>query len=126
MNAPAPKRRWFRFSLRMLFTIVTVFACWLGYELNWLRQRHRVLDDHLVVHNDRFYEEDLAPGWLWLFGEQAYDELRYLPDWPSDEMLAPFLVLMREKPGRRVSKQELARLQALFPEARFLGVGGGY
>jgi hypothetical protein len=26
----APKRRWFRFSLRMLFGITTFIGCWLG------------------------------------------------------------------------------------------------
>ena len=24
-----------------MFVVVTVFACWLGYELNWIRQRHQ-------------------------------------------------------------------------------------
>ena len=37
---PAPKRRWFAYSLRTLFVVMTVFACWLGYQLNWIRQRH--------------------------------------------------------------------------------------
>jgi hypothetical protein len=36
---PLPKRRWFAFSLRTLFVVVTLVACWLGYELNWIRQR---------------------------------------------------------------------------------------
>jgi hypothetical protein len=27
----APKRRWFAFSLRTLFVLVTVFGIWLGY-----------------------------------------------------------------------------------------------
>ena len=37
-----PKRRWFRFSLRMLFVLVTVISVplgWLGYQLNLIRQR---------------------------------------------------------------------------------------
>jgi hypothetical protein len=40
---PAPKRRWFQWSLRTLFVVVTVFACWLGYELNSIRQRKQLL-----------------------------------------------------------------------------------
>ena len=34
-----PKRRWFRFafSLRTLFIVVTLFGCWLGYQINSLR-----------------------------------------------------------------------------------------
>jgi hypothetical protein len=35
----APNRRWFQWSLRTLFVVVTVFGCWLGYEFNWIRQR---------------------------------------------------------------------------------------
>ena len=35
-----PYRRWFRFSLRTMFVLVAVFGCWLGYEMNWIRQRH--------------------------------------------------------------------------------------
>jgi hypothetical protein len=39
----APRRRWFAFSLRALFVVVTVFGCWLGYQLNWIRERHEAL-----------------------------------------------------------------------------------
>lgn len=42
MNLP-PRRRWFRFSLRALFLVVTAFGCWLGYQLNWIRQREEFL-----------------------------------------------------------------------------------
>ena len=40
MTAP---RRWFRFSLRTLFVVVTiacVFAGWIAYQLDWIRERH--------------------------------------------------------------------------------------
>ena len=40
---PAPKPRRFRFSLRTLFVVVTLVGCWLGYQLNWIRQRHDML-----------------------------------------------------------------------------------
>jgi hypothetical protein len=35
----APKRRWFRYSLRMLFVVVTVIACWLGWNLHVVEER---------------------------------------------------------------------------------------
>jgi hypothetical protein len=37
----APRRRWFRFafSLRTLFVVVTVLACWLGWERQIVRNR---------------------------------------------------------------------------------------
>jgi hypothetical protein len=36
-------RHWFTFSLRTMFVGVTVFVCWFGYQLNWIRQRHELL-----------------------------------------------------------------------------------
>ena len=39
MGDPVAKRRWFRFNLRTLFLVLTVFACWLGYHVHWIRQR---------------------------------------------------------------------------------------
>jgi hypothetical protein len=43
---PDSKHRWFRpsFSLRTLFLVVTAFAVWIGYELNWIRQRHELIN----------------------------------------------------------------------------------
>lgn len=37
-------RRWFRFSLRTLFLVTAVFAVWLGYYCNWIRERHQTLE----------------------------------------------------------------------------------
>lgn len=38
-----PSRRRLRFSLRTLFVVVTIGGVWLGYSLNWIRERHREL-----------------------------------------------------------------------------------
>ena len=40
----APNRRWLRFSLRTLFVVVTVIACWLGWNLHQVRERDRLLE----------------------------------------------------------------------------------
>lgn len=68
----APKRRWFRFGLRTMFVVVTVFACWLGYQLNWIRQRHAFLarKDIIVQHSSAYYPYD-APTSLRVFGESG-------------------------------------------------------
>jgi hypothetical protein len=37
------KRHWLRFSLRTLFVLVTVIACWLGWQVHVVQHRHAVL-----------------------------------------------------------------------------------
>ena len=89
---PAPNRPWFRFSLRKMFVVVTLFACWLGYELNWIQQRHLFLARQQTLQEDawpaemkdqrdknvRWWKTQLelnenrtSPGLLWIFGEEA-------------------------------------------------------
>src|SRR5690242_447185 len=102
----APKRRWFRFSLRTLFVLLTLVACWLGYELNWIRLRHAALTSGIVEEaNDPFAglpQTTAAPGMLWLFGENGYVGLSM-----------PLL-------GEETTPEEdelLTALEELFPEA---------
>ena len=69
---PTPKRRWPRFTLRTLFVVVTVFGCWMGYQLNWIRQRHVVLENNeVVISSVGFYWEGLPPWPLGWFGESG-------------------------------------------------------
>ena len=75
-DTPAkPRRRWFRlaFSLRTLLVVVTLIGCWLGYQLNWIRQRHALLKSNTVrLRHDYFlFDAPPAPGLLWIFGEQG-------------------------------------------------------
>ena len=34
-----PRRRWFRFSLRTFFILITIFGVWLGVQAKWVRDR---------------------------------------------------------------------------------------
>ncbi len=123
MNA-THDRRWLRFSLRTLFVVVTVLASWLGYELNWVRQRHQLLNRPDVLHWDQTTVVGVnllvqlpketpprAPGLLWLFGETGIVELAWLIDESQfDESRS------------MDSYQEVQLARALFPEATLIEV----
>lgn len=69
VDKPTP-RRWFRFSLRTLFLIVTILCVWIGYQLNWIRQRHAYFQRPFRTFSDReVLTKSEAPFPLGLFGE---------------------------------------------------------
>jgi len=102
-DTSASKRRWFRYSLRTLFVMMTVFACWLGYELNWIRQRHAVLQDwNASAFTPLFPHTRVSPpGMLGLFGEIGYGCL-----WKESQT-----PLTNQEEGK------LASVRRMFPEA---------
>jgi hypothetical protein len=79
MTETKPKRRWFRFSLRTLFVLVTVIgvaAGWLANQLNWIRQRHQTRD-WARQHGVEYYFEDTPQSWiLRLFREEGIDRMK--------------------------------------------------
>ncbi len=118
-------RRWFRFSLRTLFVVMTAGCCWLGYQLNWIRERQQLLDQKALVEG--FYLDELrAPGPLWLFGERGYDDLLYVPDWANEGNVTAVSLLAVETPAVPLSAEELARAKALFPESHFRSLFEAY
>jgi hypothetical protein len=77
MTGTKPKRRWFRFSLRTLFVLVSI-ACitagWAAYQLNWIRQRHQFLKRPVGTYGfDGMIVDAECPWSLKLFGEKACD-----------------------------------------------------
>jgi hypothetical protein len=63
-----PPRRWFRYSLRTMFVLVTLLCCWLGYELNQVRN-HKLIAAKIT-----------AAGGEFLFTGQQTWRSRYLGD----------------------------------------------
>ena len=39
-----PRHRWLRFSLRTLLVLVTLFGIWLGMQVKWVKDRHRLIE----------------------------------------------------------------------------------
>ena len=79
-----PKLRWFRFSLRTLFVLITVLCIWLGTQVNFISQRHAFLrmlevdagyQSHLLAAEySNFYPmpKRRVPLVARILGEQAY------------------------------------------------------
>jgi hypothetical protein len=101
-----PNRRWFQWSLRTLFVVVTALCVWLGYHLNWIRERHALLDEPNVTAS--FLPMQHAPSFsLRLLGERGANSvfLEY-PDWVFPKS--------SESDEAQKQKQRSARF---FPEA---------
>lgn len=60
-----------RFSLRLLFVAVALIAAWMGWSVDWIRQRHDFLRRVPASPYTRQGESVRAPGLLWLFGEEG-------------------------------------------------------
>jgi hypothetical protein len=94
MNNPTPRtRRGLRFSLRTMFVLATVACVWLGYHLNWMRERHAFLASlpkdwqppPWHTHNTP------APLGLWLLGETGITSMWIAKDEDEKIHLAPKL-----------------------------------
>jgi hypothetical protein len=100
MSNPAPKLRWFQFSLRTFLVSVALFggfAAWLVYHVNWIRERDKakVGFGYLSDHGTRIPCH--APWPLNWLGEEGHNFIM-IPDFHSEE--------------------EIDRIKALFPEAK--------
>jgi hypothetical protein len=100
-------RRWFQFSLRMAFVDLTILCCFLGYQLNWIRQRRTAIKDCKSFRED--VAPHAAPGLLWLFGEPGYEEIQpryYTANWYP--LFGPA--------AAEEHRLERKRIRAIFPE----------
>lgn len=73
-----PSRRpWYQFSLRTLFVVVALVSiplAWVGYSLNWIRQRRELVREGWVIEMPYPVfngERPDAPCGLWIFGEKG-------------------------------------------------------
>ncbi len=101
-------RRWFRFSLRTMLVVVTLVGCWLGYQLNWIRERQRLIagaSSGTGVEIMRFHA--FSRGFT---GLSAWR--RWLGDQPQAQVVTAF----------PPSDPRWARLRTLFPESALMCV----
>lgn len=100
------RRRWFSFSLRSMLAAVVVLSvagAWVGYQLNWIRQRHDVLEN----------DQD-SPLWVSVAVLDGAPCTR--TPWPlglfGEEPAGMPTIWLRDS----VTDEELTRAQYLFPE----------
>jgi hypothetical protein len=77
-----PKRRWYQFSLRTMFVLVFIVSipmAWVGYSMNWIRERREWTNRHPFLVGGMFPPRTEGPYGLWLFGEQAVDSVGCKP-----------------------------------------------
>ena len=68
------------FSLLTLFVALTAFACWLGYEMSWIRQRQEFMRVQAAQWPTSLGDATgggitRPPGMLGFFGEQGYESV---------------------------------------------------
>lgn len=106
----AGNRRWYQFQLGTLMIVVTILATFLGYHVNWIRQRHKFLVEVDRSADGRYFplarsRPTQAPGLLWLFGERPCDCVTVSINDTANEGL------------NGDSQHLLKRAKRLFPEA---------
>jgi len=91
-DPPGPKRRWYQYSLRTLFVLMTLFAVWLGLRIHRAQQQKEAVEALLKADGSIVYDSDwdhplggsspqgrsLPPGSNWLrrqLGNDFFDEV---------------------------------------------------
>jgi len=112
-------RRWLRFSVRTLLVAVTIFCVWLGWQVNWVRER-RIARQRIsfanqwIMRNGTTYHDGRALGFIsfyvgmqrkapWslrIFGEQG--ETHWILDMPNEG-------------------SDIESIRTLFPEVTIVG-----
>ena len=110
-SAP-PRRRWFRFSLRTFFVLLTIFCVWLGVQVKWIRDRHEALQLHDSISVD-FYGGIIVEGG----GSRMISH--------SPKAKAPWGIRIFGEAGVGTilvdpPETDYSRLTALFPEAKVI------
>ena len=101
------RRRWFRFSLRTFFVLLTVFGVWLGVQVKWIRDRHQALGEK---HYGRVFAgiPRQAPWSIRILGESGYALVRAHTD-PA----------CTDEDNKRIE----CELKRLYPEAEDVSAG---
>ena len=113
MSTVRPRRRWLAFRLRTLFVVVTLLACWLGWELRIVRERQAML--RWVEEHRGSVDEFDQPGTG--MGLRLQTNRRKFPAMRRLFGDAPIAFLLFYEPEGRAEQKDVDRISAMFPEA---------
>ena len=99
-----PRRRWFRFSLRTLFVLMSLLCIWLGWNVYQVRQRETVLQ--YLRQQQVFMEANNYPEHPWR------RSLPFIWSWLGAKPVGRILL-----PHWQYSDDDCRTIQRLFPEA---------
>ena len=110
-----PRRRWFRFNLRTMFMLVTLFSVWLGRE-TWVVRERLAMRKWLDEIGGHAYPTIKVPKYnslkpLYL---ETINTLPFWRRWLGDESLGVVSL-----PARSEHVEQISRL---FPEAKIVNL----
>ena len=109
-------RRWFRYSLRTFFVLLTLLGgllAWAGVQVSWIKERHRYI--HPFPRDEYWNYNGKQPLISWLLGEEPVDGIRVLPVANPREPVHQQRRLSRHEFERKIRAVERA-----FPEAKVI------
>jgi hypothetical protein len=113
-----PKSSIFRFSLRSLLVVVTLVACWLGWESSVVRHRKAVRQEAEMNPAFRLTTSD---EWLRIWSPTGKPppvaRVRLVRQWLGDQAIQ---TIAYNKQYGNFTDEELTRLRRTFPEAEVM------
>jgi hypothetical protein len=100
--------RRFQFGMRSMFVVVTAFALWLGWELQFIRQRRAARQDFL--HRGGMCDVNAGLFRYWTMPEKT---IPFWRRWMGDKVTNNFVVSQ----DSHLTKEEIKNIERLFPEA---------
>jgi hypothetical protein len=107
-----------------MFVAIGVVACWLGYELNWIRQRREFMAlPNTLELNPVQALPGRAPAGLWIFGERGYwgIQINFVDPKRGEKILRENRLTNSKGHGPHwlndAERAQIDRAKSLFPEA---------
>jgi hypothetical protein len=113
------KRRWFRFSLRTMFVLVTVGCVWMAYHLNWIRQRREMMEWLELL--DR--KHGLVGAGTYNFRDDPRPDLPFSLSVFGEQKEGLIFICLPDDMDESASEKWFNKVQRLFPEAHLIRPG---